>query len=176
MDMYPRYISPFGYQANDGKIDSYGVDHSGFSISDELAYQNARQKRENELKAQYEAQGITSNFPQYGTNFWGNSANNYGFGNTNISQNIENMNNTVNQNSKYISDDELYKRMWSNIKEFEDVVPHPYLDTKGYITTGGGANINNLNDFMKVNFMVNGVPATDEQKLVGYNILNNMSK
>ena len=30
-----------------------------------------------------------SSFPQYGTNFWGNSANNYGFGNSNINQNIQ---------------------------------------------------------------------------------------
>ena len=45
---------------------------------------------ENELKAQYNAQGITKNFPQYGTNFWGNSANNYGFGMTNIADNIAN--------------------------------------------------------------------------------------
>ena len=95
---------------------------------------------------------------------------------TNISQNIENMNNTVNQNPNYISDDDLYKKMWSNIKEYEGVKYHPYLDTKGYITVGGGANINNLNDFMKVNFTVNGNPATDAQKLTGYNILNNMSK
>ena len=36
---------------------------------------------------------ITSNYPQYGTNFWGNSANNYGFGMTNIAGNIENMQN-----------------------------------------------------------------------------------
>ena len=29
---------------------------------------------------------------------------------------------------------------------------------------------------MKVNFTVNGNPATDTQKLTGYNILNNMNK
>jgi len=42
---------------------------------------------------QYNAQGITENYPQYTTNFWGNSANNYGFGMTNIAGNIENMQN-----------------------------------------------------------------------------------
>ena len=52
---------------------------------------------ENELKAQYNAQGITSNYPQYTTNFWGNSANNYGFGITNIADNIANMKNTQTQ-------------------------------------------------------------------------------
>ena len=47
------------------------------------------------MKAQYNAQGITSNYPQYTTNFWGDSANNYGFGSSNISANIENMQNTT---------------------------------------------------------------------------------
>ena len=93
MDMYPKYISPFGYQTNDGKIDSYGVDHSGFTTRDELEYQFARDKREQDLMKQYNAQGITSNYPQYTTNFWGNSANNYGFGSSNISANIKNMQN-----------------------------------------------------------------------------------
>ena len=95
MDMYPKYISLFGYQTNDGKIDSYGVDHSVFTIRDELEYQFARNKREQDLMKQYNAQGITSNYPQYTTNFWGNSANNYGFGSSNISANIENMQNTT---------------------------------------------------------------------------------
>ena len=44
---------------------------------------------------QYNAQGITSNYPQYTTNFWENSANNYGFGMTNIADNIANVNNTT---------------------------------------------------------------------------------
>lgn len=176
MDMYPRYKSKFGYQTGNNQIDSYGVDHSGFTTQDEVAYQFARKERENALLEQMKKQGITENYPQYGTDFWGDSANNYGFGNTNISQKIENMNKVANQNPNYISDDDLYKKMWSNIKEYEDVIPYPYLDTKGYITTGGGANINNLNDFMKVNFTVNGNPATDAQKLVGYNILRDLSE
>jgi hypothetical protein len=41
---------------------------------------------------QYNNQGITENYPQYTTNFWGSSAdNNYGFGTSNIGSNIENM-------------------------------------------------------------------------------------
>ena len=44
---------------------------------------------------QYNAQGITENYPQYSTNFWGNSANNYGFGMTNIAGNIANMQNNT---------------------------------------------------------------------------------
>ena len=94
--MYNQYTSPLGYQTGGtNMIDTYGVNHSGFSISDELAYQTARQKRENELIEQLNAQGITSNYPQYSTNFWGNPANNYGFGMTNIADNIANMKNTT---------------------------------------------------------------------------------
>ena len=94
MDMYPKYPSPFGYQTGTGGIDTYGVNHNNFSLRDELEYQFARNKREQELMKQYNAQGITSNYPQYTTNFWENNANNnYGFGNSNISANIENMQN-----------------------------------------------------------------------------------
>ncbi len=92
MDMYPKYISPFGYQTGSNRIDSYGVNHSGFSLRDELEYQFARKKRENQLMEQYKAQGITKNYPQYTTNFWGNNAaNNYGFGSSNIADNIANL-------------------------------------------------------------------------------------
>ena len=98
--MYNKYISPLGYQTGGANmIDTYGVNHSGFSISDELAYQTARQKRENELIEQLNAQGITSNYPQYSTNFWGNPTNNYGFGNSNIAINIEKILNPL----KYIN-------------------------------------------------------------------------
>ena len=50
MDMYPKYKSKFGYQINDQGIDSYGVDHSGFSIADEINYQTAREQREAKLQ------------------------------------------------------------------------------------------------------------------------------
>ena len=95
MDMYPKYTSPFGYQTGVGGIDTYGVNHNNFSLRDEIEYQFARQNRENQLMQQYNNQGITENYPQYTTNFWGNSANNYGFGMTNIADNIANMQNTT---------------------------------------------------------------------------------
>ena len=94
MDFLGKYKSPFGYYNNANQIDSYGVNHSGFTTRDELEYQFARQQRENELMNQCKAQGITENFPQYGANFWGNSANNYGFGTENIAGNISGMNKT----------------------------------------------------------------------------------
>ena len=52
----------------------------------------ARANRENEFKQSYNNQGITDNYPQFGKSFWGNnSENNYGFGSSNISENIEQM-------------------------------------------------------------------------------------
>ena len=91
MSFYKQYTSPLGYVSNGNPIDTYGVDHSGFTTRDELAYQTARINRENDLMAQMNNQGITS-YPQYTTNFWGTNAdNNYGFGTSNIGSNIENM-------------------------------------------------------------------------------------
>ena len=34
MDIWPKYKSPLGYLAGDSKIDTYGVDHSKFSLRD----------------------------------------------------------------------------------------------------------------------------------------------
>ncbi len=86
-----KYISPLGYQTGKGNIDTYGVDHSGFTTRDELAYQTARINRENDLITKMNNQGITT-YPQYTTNFWGTNAdNNYGFGTSNIGSNIKNM-------------------------------------------------------------------------------------
>ena len=202
MDMYPKYISPLGYQMGDNRIDSYGVNHSGFNTQDSLYYNLARNKRENALIDQYKAQGITKNFPQYGTNFWGVPANNnYGFGNSDIvgtvepmlsnplanpplnqnqtvqyaQNNLPQIANDVSHNPNYISDNDLYQKMWNNIKKFEKNLPYPYIDTMGNITTGAGANIDNYDDFMRVNFMVNGIPATDAQKLAAYNYLRQLS-
>ena len=93
MDMYPKYKSKFGYQIGNNQIDNYGVDHSGFSLQDELAYQFAREEKENKLLEQLKSRGITQDLPQYTTDFWGNPANNYGFGTTDIAANIEKMKN-----------------------------------------------------------------------------------
>lgn len=98
--MYRNFKSQLGYENGENKIDSYGVDHSNFSLRDEISYQMARTNRENELIKNYNNQGITQDYPQYNTNFWGgNPANNYGFGSSNISDNIENVTNSLkNQN------------------------------------------------------------------------------
>ena len=78
---------------------------------DELAYQTARQQRENQIMQNYNRQGINENYPQAGTNFWGNSPeNNYGFGASNITPNVENMQNTPvpNIGPKPLSQEQMY--------------------------------------------------------------------
>jgi len=95
MSFWQQHKSPLGYVSNGNKIDTYGVDHSGFTTRDELQYQNARINREKNLISQMQNQGITD-YPQYTTNFWGaNADNNYGFGTSNISNNIENRQQTM---------------------------------------------------------------------------------
>ena len=96
MDIYDKYKSRLGYEIGDNGIDSYGVNHNGFSAQDEVQYQNARTERENQLIQNYNNQGINQNYPQYSTNFWGNSENNYGFGSSNIAGNIANITNRFN--------------------------------------------------------------------------------
>lgn len=95
MNFFKKYTTPFGYVADGNMVDAYGVDHSAFSTRDELEYQFARTKRENQLANSLGQQGIErQDYPRLGTAFWGNSPeNNYGFGSSNISANIENMKN-----------------------------------------------------------------------------------
>ena len=92
-NIYRNSSSPFGYDVGEeDRIDAYGVDHSNFSLRDEIEYQMARVNREDQFKQNYNNQGITDNYPQFGKSFWGNSSeNNYGFGSSNISENIEQM-------------------------------------------------------------------------------------
>ena len=92
-NIYRNSSSPFGYDVGEeNRIDAYGVDHSNFSLRDEIEYQMARVNREDQFKQSYNKQGITDNYPQLGKSFWGNnSENNYGFGSSNISENIEQM-------------------------------------------------------------------------------------
>lgn len=109
MDIWKKYKSPLGYYNNDNQIDSYGVDHSGFSTRDELNYQMARQQKEDAMLQQYNNQGITSNYPQYTTNFWSNSAdNNYGFGSSDIEGNVENVKKQLNNPTN---------NLWQKVKD-----------------------------------------------------------
>lgn len=75
-----------------------------------------------------------------------------------------------------VGDEYLYARMWENIKRFERIIPYPYIDTKGLITIGGGANVNNWSVFEKLNVTVNGRPATEAQKWEAYNRMRQLSE
>ena len=100
MSFFKNYRTPFGYVADGNHVDAYGVDHSGFSTRDEVQYQFARQEREKQMADNLTQQGIEpENYPQLGTAFWGNSDNNYGFGSSNIHDNIENRNNNPFENT-----------------------------------------------------------------------------
>ena len=66
--------------------------------------------------------------------------------------------------------------MWENIKQHEAVISHPYLDTKGFITIGGGANVNDWNVFKNLNVTVDGIPATEAQKWEAYNRMRQLSE
>ena len=46
MDFFGKYKSPFGYYNNANQIDSYGMNHSGFTTRDELEYQFTRLHKE----------------------------------------------------------------------------------------------------------------------------------
>ena len=46
-NIYRNSSSPFGYDVGEeDRIDAYGVDHSNFSLCDEIEYQMARNNRE----------------------------------------------------------------------------------------------------------------------------------
>ena len=65
------------------------------------------------------------------------------------------------------------------IEDFELTVTWPYLDTKGKVTIGIGANVDRRSDFMAVPLRVdnkdNGPLATSDQKAEAYNILKNFA-
>ena len=145
MNTLNKNKSIFNYKSGEGGIDSYGVDHSGFTLRDELEYQMARTQREQELLKSYNANGITNNNLINGTSFWGNSAdNNYGFGTSNISQNVENVTNQLKNSGEDIirgsfinkstsgyasatdsSNTENNSSVWNNMKNtFNNVLPY----------------------------------------------------
>jgi hypothetical protein len=76
------------YKVNGCGIDGFGVDHRKFHLRDEIAYQIARSNREQQL-IQDDIRGIIQDYPTLGIDFWGLSPdNNYGFGFSNIENNI----------------------------------------------------------------------------------------
>lgn len=130
MDMYPRYQSRSGYFNQYDQTDGYGVDHSGFSLRDELLYQTARKEREQELFENFNRQGVDENYPRLGTGFWENSADNYGFGRSNIENNIKKRQfPPVPDNYAYKVSPKIQKRVYAD--------PTPQKPTAGDIVIEG---------------------------------------
>ena len=128
--MYPRYQSRSGYFNQDDQTDGYGVDHSGFSLRDELLYQTARKEREQELFENFNRQGVDESYPWLGTGFWGDSADNYGFGRSNIENNIKKRQFTpVPDNYAYKVFPKIQKRVYAD--------PTPQKPTAGDIVIEG---------------------------------------
>ena len=112
--MYSKYKSPLGYSMGEDNIDTYGVDHSRFSIRDELSYQLARRQREKEIIKKYNELGITGNYPQSGTDFWGKAEeHNYGLGVSNIGNSIPNVVKQLNNPTNNI---------WQKVKDVSSIV------------------------------------------------------
>ena len=128
MPLYRKMKSPLGYQnLTNSSFDSYGVDHSGFTTRDELEYQFARQEREHLLMDQEKQNGVTDNFTQYGHNFWGTpQENNYGFGSSNISENIERLSKQFMTPNSSLSENNLL----NNPSGYQSLLP----ENEGYLS------------------------------------------
>jgi len=79
----------------------------------------------------------------------------------------------ANRKVKFRSPEEekLLRHMADVIVESEDEKRHPYLDSKGLITTGRGNNINRWEQFKSVNWMIGNRPATEDEVKAMYDEL-----
>jgi GH24 family phage-related lysozyme (muramidase) len=68
-------------------------------------------------------------------------------------------------------EEKLLRHMADVIVESEDEKRHPYLDSKGLITTGRGNNINRWEQFKSVNWMIGDRPATENEVKAMYDEL-----
>ena len=85
-------------------------------------------------------------------------------------------NNTQNiTNSNYISDEDLLAKMWENVKEFEKIIPYPYIDTKGTITVGPGKNVNTWEEFKNIKSTIADEEASVSEKEKYFYKLRDMS-
>ena len=169
-------MSQLGYQIGDDGIDTYGVNHNDFTINDELRYQTARIDRENQLINSYNNMGIKGNYPIYTTNFWGSTSdNNYGFGNMNIREAIDNhtgINQSplpmMNLNQNYSS--EVVPSYWEGSNEgkmvYDNVVKHEgyYYPQKQNIFNHGLSVIKGGYNLAKNFKLLNNSNYTDKYK------------
>ena len=107
----------------------------------------------------YNQQGITDNYPQYTTNFWGDAGNNYGFGSSNISQNIQNVTNRFN-NSGFNGGMNDYER---GINKFEQASAAGSF-MSGMNSGFGGNGYSGSNNFTDSYGSGNGNNTTDNNR------------
>lgn len=77
------------------------------------------------------------------------------------------------------SDERLLRKEVERLKDpkFEGFIPHIYLDTGGYITTGIGALVDDETVFKTVDWLVdNKRPATDAEKQAAYNRFQDLKR
>ena len=77
------------------------------------------------------------------------------------------------------SDERLLRKAAERLKDpdFEGLVPHIYLDTKGKITTGVGALVDDETTFKAVDWLVdNKRPATDAEMQTAYNHFQDLKR
>ena len=104
----------------------------------------ARLAKENQIMQNFNKLGITKNYPQYGTNFWGNSDNNYGFGNSQISSNIENMQKSFSADNFDITGrTNLNNTQNINGNTLGNIVNNTLAETKGYHSLSNMMDSNN---------------------------------
>ena len=130
---------------------------------DEVAYQTARQQRENQIMQNYNGQGITQDYPQYGTDFWGNSPeNNYGFGASQISPNIENIQNTpvpnvqnqvqtkANNIPRYWDTAADGEKVWNYVQQQEGDIKPQRQNMLGYGASGVIGGVKTLYNYLRL--------------------------
>ena len=111
-------------------------------------------KREQQLALDLLRQGVTQgDYPQYGTSFWGNSANNYGFGFNNIAQNAQshpamNMTPMTGLPQQQPMQENNTQNFWDKLKNWgNNFADATQAATVGYTT---GATLGNFDEAMGV--------------------------
>ncbi|MBR5598678.1 MAG: hypothetical protein IKW39_01415 [Alphaproteobacteria bacterium] len=81
-----------------------------------------------------------------------------------------------------VSLEKKYSKLLFNVREHlvneesENLIEYIYLDSKGYITTGIGSNIDDKETFLDIDFMIGDRHATYQEKLDVYNKFKDMSE
>ena len=65
--------------------------------------------------------------------------------------------------------EKLLQKALATLRKEEGSKEHTYLDAKGYKTVGVGTNVDKWEDFSKVNWQMNGHPATLKEKRKAFN-------